>query len=81
MDGDCGSCYSQIAFLEGDSGLWKVLGGDRILSEKDAVCRKSGERKLACQGGAPGHRESTVDRTGWLVGCGVREGPRLHQSP
>lgn len=28
------ACYSQIAFLEDGSGLWKVLGGDRILSEK-----------------------------------------------
>lgn len=37
MDGDRGSCYSQIAFLEDGSGLWEVLGGDRILSEKDAA--------------------------------------------
>lgn len=77
MDGDHGSCYSQIAFPEDGSGLWKVLGGDRILSEKDAACSKSDERKLACQGGAPGHRESRFDRTGWLVDCGVREKPRL----
>lgn len=72
-----------MAFLEDGSGLWKVLGGDRIPSEKDAVCRKSGERKLAWRGGALGHGESISDGTGgqggwWDVEGGERgPGPEL----
>lgn len=39
----------QVSSLEDGSGLWKILGGDRIPNE------------------------STLDRTGWFVGCGVRK--------
>ena len=62
----------QVSSLEDGSGLWKILGGDRIPNE-GAACRKSGERKVAWRGGAHGHQESTLDRTGWFVGCGVRK--------
>lgn len=44
----------QVSSLEDGSGLWKILGGDRIPND-GAACRKSGERKVAWRGGAHGH--------------------------